>query len=138
MTIRTTCFPIPLCSAADESDGHYFIRLDLLQVLTPFGKGLILDFQQKQAASRCLDSWGLRVPRVWLGTAVLLPLCQGHIARPLWRPRSPVCRPLSAPFLSASRFHPQICRLPCILMGVPGGKEPICQCRRHERHGFDP
>ena len=22
--------------------------------------------------------------------------------------------------------------------GLPGGKEPTCQCRRHKRHAFDP
>ena len=22
--------------------------------------------------------------------------------------------------------------------GGAGGKEPVCQCRRHKRHGFDP
>ena len=29
----------------------------------------------------------------------------------------------------------------CIYMGIPGGasdKEPACQCRRQERHGFTP
>ena len=29
----------------------------------------------------------------------------------------------------------------CISEGFPGspsGKEPVCQCRRHKRHGFDP
>ena len=39
-------------------------------------------------------------------------------------------------------FLPQslcICCFLCSGMGFPSGaKEPICQCRRHKRHGFDP
>ena len=34
-----------------------------------------------------------------------------------------------------------ICVCVCVCIDFPGGtggKEPICQCRRHKSHGFDP
>ena len=67
----------------------------------------------------------------WLGD-MTLGLCTGTSLSPWWWKISIPGHTLISCYM---------CRGPDTTGGFPGGtsgKEPACQCRRHQRHGFDP
>ena len=89
--------------------------------------------QGRQAASRRWKSQGNRFPRRAFRRT---PPC-GH---PDSCKEMNLCCFQPPSYFSHRKPHPSapLCLQLHFFQGVPGGKEPICQCRRDQRRGLDP